>query len=83
MNLWWSIALAVIGILGIWLAGRKNRVGWAIGVGAQVLWIVYAVVTRQWGFIASALAYGSVYGLNWWRWSKARNAKAEEQHETA
>lgn len=68
----WSFALAAVGILGIWLAGRKNLYGWAIGVGAQVLWIVYAVVTQQWGFIASAIAYGYIYGLNWYKWNKEK-----------
>ena len=64
----WSVALAAVGILGIYLAGRKNLWGWAIGTGAQVLWIIYALVTTQYGFILSALAYGAVYGRNWWRW---------------
>ena len=68
----WSFVLAGIGILGIYLAGRKSLWGWAIGVGAQLLWIVYAIVTQQWGFIASAVAYASVYGLNWYRWSQDR-----------
>lgn len=66
----WSIALAAVGILGLYLAGRKNVWGWAIGVGAQVLWIAYAIVTQQYGFILSALAYGWVYSLNWWRWRR-------------
>lgn len=73
----WSFVLAGVGILGIYLAGRKSLWGWAIGVGAQLLWIVYAIVTQQWGFIASALAYASVYGLNWYRWSQDRK-KADE-----
>lgn len=72
MTVWWSIALAAVGILGIYLAGKKNLWGWAVGVGAQLLWIVYAIVTGQWGFILSALAYGWVYGLNWWRWARER-----------
>ncbi len=64
----WSLVLAVVGIAGLYVAGRKLWWGWAIGLGAQVLWVVYAVVTRQWGFIASALAYGIVYGRNAARW---------------
>lgn len=72
MSVWWSVALAAIGILGIWLAGRKNLWGWALGVAAQLLWIAYAIVTQQWGFILSALAYGWVYGLNWWKWARER-----------
>ena len=72
MSVWWSVGLAAIGILGIYLAGRKNLWGWAVGVGAQLLWIAYAIATAQWGFILSALAYGWVYGLNWWRWARER-----------
>lgn len=70
----WSYALASVGILGIWLAGRKNLWGWAVGCGAQVLWIVYALVTDQYGFIVSAVAYGVVYGRNWWKWAQDRPA---------
>lgn len=65
----WSYILAVVGILGIFLAGKKRTVGWVIGLGAQLLWIAYAIVTAQYGFIVSALGYGWVYGLNWWRWA--------------
>lgn len=70
----WSVALAAVGILGIYLAGRKNLWGWAIGCGAQVLWIIYALVTAQYGFILSAVAYGLVYGRNWLRWAHERRA---------
>jgi len=66
----WSLALAAVGVLGIYLSGKKNYWGWGIGLGAQVLWIVYAVVTQQWGFIISALAYGWVYGKNFLAWQK-------------
>lgn len=65
----WSYLLAAVGILGIWLAGRRSRWGWAVGCGAQVLWIVYALVTAQPGFILSALAYGAIYARNWWKWA--------------
>ena len=66
----WSITLAAIGILGIYISGKKNYWGWGIGLAAQVLWIVYAIVTQQWGFILSALAYGWVYGKNFLSWRK-------------
>lgn len=74
MNQLWSWVLAAVGITGIYLAGRMNKLGWAIGLGAQVLWLAYAIVTRQWGFIATAIAYGFVYARNWWRWRAAEVA---------
>lgn len=73
----WSYSLAAVGILGIWLAGRKSLWGWAVGVGAQALWIVYALVTGQYGFIVSALAYAAIYGRNWWKWAAERRIEAE------
>lgn len=66
----WSFVLAVIGIFGIYLAGRKSKWGWAVGLFAQLLWIAFAVVTEQYGFILSALAYGYVYGINFYKWQK-------------
>jgi hypothetical protein len=69
-NLLWSISLAAIGILGIYLAGNKSPLGWAVSFSAQAMWIVFAIVTAQYGFILSALAYGWVYGRNYLRWRK-------------
>jgi hypothetical protein len=74
-NLIWSIVLSVIGVYGIYLAGRKNQLGWLVGFSAQALWFIFAIVTKQYGFILSALAYGTVYGRNYIRW---RNEQKKE-----
>jgi nicotinamide riboside transporter PnuC len=71
---WWSVLLTAVGVLGIWLAGQRNSWGWAVGLGAQVLWIAYAVATRQWGFIGSAAAYGFVYARALYRWRRDERA---------
>lgn len=64
----WSFVLSVIGIIGLLLTGSKLKIGWVIGFLAQCLWLAYALVSHQWGFIFSALAYGFVYARNWWKW---------------
>lgn len=58
-----SIVLAGTGLVSLWLSGRPctRRLGWIAGLVDEVLWIVYAVMTTQWAFIISALAYGWVY----------------------
>lgn len=71
---WWSWLLTAVGVTGLWFAGRKSRWGWAIGLAAQVLWITYAVVSAQLGFVVSALAYGAVNARNLWLWSRERRA---------
>lgn len=66
----WSWVLTVVGITGLYLAGSKRKLGWAVGIAAQGLWVAYAVHTRQWGFLASAGAYGWVYARNLWKWHR-------------
>lgn len=65
---YWSWILTAVGVFGLWLAGRKNRLGWAVGLGAQVLWVAYALTTDQYGFLVSAGAYGWVYLTNLRKW---------------
>ena len=77
MTWWWSWLLTIVGVFGLWLAGRKDWQGWAVGIAAQALWLAYAVSTQQWGFLVSCAAYGSVYGLNWWRWTRQRSPGGE------
>jgi hypothetical protein len=57
----------IVGVTGIYLAGRGGRAviaGWIVGAAAQLLWFIYAIVTKQYGFIVSAIAYGSIIVLN-------------------
>lgn len=56
-----SWVLAVIGVLGIYFVGRKSFFGWYILLFNETLWMFYAVTTKQYGFIFSALAYAVVY----------------------
>jgi hypothetical protein len=70
MNPYWSYLLTAVGVFGLYLAGRKSQWGWAVGLGAQVLWLAYAVNTEQWGFLVSAFAYGAVYTKNFRAWRK-------------
>lgn len=70
MNPLWGYLLASGGVFGLWLAGRKSKYGWAVGLAMQVLWIIYAIATSQWGFIISAVAYGWIYAKNFLAWRK-------------
>jgi hypothetical protein len=69
---WWSWLLTGIGLTGIWLQGDKQKRGWLLGIGVQVLWVVYGVTTEQYGFIVSAVVYAAFYGRNYWKWRTGR-----------
>jgi uncharacterized membrane protein YobD (UPF0266 family) len=51
----WSWLLAVIGVTGIYF---------------EVLWITYALITKQYGFIFSAIAYAAVYIKSFIHWKR-------------
>ena len=78
---WWSWALTVVGVFGLWLAGRKSPWGWAVGLGAQGLWIAYALVTVQYGFLFSAGAYGFVYAKNFLAWRRLVSPVSDTSHD--
>lgn len=65
----WSTILAVIGIFGVYLVGKKNAWGWVVGIIAQLLWAIYSVATGQWGFLISCAAYAWIYGKSFLAWS--------------
>lgn len=75
---WWSWVLTAVGVFGLWLAGRKDWRGWLVGLAAQILWIAYAIVSRQWGFILSALVYGAVYLKNMLAWRRERSGQGRQ-----
>ena len=72
--MYWSYILAVIGVTGIFFVGRKTIWGWHILLLNETLWITYAVITKQYGFIFSALAYGIVYVKSYMLWRKEEKA---------
>jgi nicotinamide riboside transporter PnuC len=67
---WYSWVLAVIGVSGIYFVGRKKKWAWLCLIFNECLWIIFALATKQYGFIFAALAYTAVYIKSFLRWSK-------------
>lgn len=61
----WSWILTLPALVGLWAAGSGKRWGWAVAVATQFAWVVYAILTEQYGFILSAIVYSVVFGRNW------------------
>jgi nicotinamide riboside transporter PnuC len=79
MSPWWSVALTVVGVTGLFFTLRKKWWGQAIALSGQVLWLAYSIKTQQWGFLGSVFAYG---GLNLWgllKWRKEANEPREHE----
>lgn len=84
----WSWILAAIGVTGIFFVGRKTIWGWLVLLLNECLWIIYAVTTKQYGFIFAAVAYGFVYIKSYIGWrkdiltaiSEAKSASGKRTH---
>lgn len=75
--LWlWGLVLDGTGLFGSWLLSNKWKFGWIISLVAQVLWAIYSVQTKQWGFFPGIALQTviNVHGYNKWR----RDEKAFE-----
>jgi hypothetical protein len=70
MSVWWSVALTAVGVTGLFFTLKKKWWGQAIALGAQGLWLIYAVTTRQWGFLGSVLAYAALNTWGLYTWHK-------------
>jgi hypothetical protein len=64
----WSWVLAVIGSCGLFFVGGKKVWGWFILILNEGVWVVYAIHTRQYGFIMYSFLYVIMYIraiMNW------------------
>ncbi len=68
---YWSWLLAVLGVSGMYFVGKKTVWGWLVLLANEVIWVVYALVTKQYGFIMMAIAYAIVYIKSYLEWRKA------------
>jgi len=66
----WSWVLAAVGVTGIFFVGKKVIWAWLILLVNECIWIAYALVTDQYGFIVMATAYAAVYIKSYIAWRK-------------
>ena len=52
----------------LWLMGNKTKWGPRVGIANQVLWIIYAIWTQQWGLLPGVLLYTAIHIRNLIRW---------------
>jgi hypothetical protein len=74
---WWSWLLTGIGVFGLFLVTQKLWYGFVVALVAQVLWVTYAIVSDQLGFLVSAAAYGSVNAWGLYKWTRR-----SDEHQT-
>lgn len=66
----WSWALAALGIGQIVLTGQKKRIGWLLGLATSCVWVAFALVEQQYGFLVSSAVFATIHIRNWIKWGK-------------
>jgi hypothetical protein len=64
----WSWVLAGMGVIGMYFVGKKRWEAFLWLILMEILWIVFAIQTKTYGFILGSLAYIAVYLRNAKKW---------------
>ena len=73
----WSVALGIAGVTGQYIIGKKSHKGYLIGMGTQVLWLIFAIQTKQYGFILLCCLYFGIYWKSWRAWREDDKPKVD------
>lgn len=73
-----SWIVAIVGLSGFFLAGRKVWWSWYVNIVCQVFWFLYALVSETPAFFATALVYTLVFTINAVKWTKEHNRHKNE-----
>ena len=70
MTQWWSWCLDGFGLLCTYLVGQKFWWGWLCYQGYNGVWVIYAICSRQWGFLPGCAIYATLNYKNMKAWRK-------------
>ena len=64
---YWAWLLTALQVLALWAAGRHRSWGWLLGAAVQPVWITYALLTGQVGFIPGCAVSAAVQARSFLR----------------
>ena len=65
-----SILTSLVTLFGMWLVGRKDWRGWAVGLANQLLWLVLIIQTRAWGLLLLTASLSFLYARSLIAWRR-------------
>lgn len=65
-----SYVISFTSAIMLWLMGNKTRWGPIVGIGNQILWVVYVLLTSQWGLLPGVVMYLFIHVRNLYKWQK-------------
>lgn len=83
---WLGMVNGLIGFVGLRYVGYRRKVGWTLGLIAQLAQVAYGVLTREWALCWNVLMVYQ-YVEHFWRWRNlpwARETppkRSQQQHQ--
>jgi hypothetical protein len=68
--LYWSWIITALTLFSMYFVEQKRKEGWLVSFGTQAVWILYALTTKQYGFLAPAPFFIVLYARNYVRWAR-------------
>lgn len=78
--LYWAWILTGLQVIALWAAGRRRWWAWLLGGGVQPVWIVYAILTGQLGFVLGCVVSAVVQLRNYLKQDVDDGADARPRH---
>lgn len=60
----------VLNALSIYLLGKRRKLGFFLGVIANIAWIVFAILARSVATVAACSIFVGLNARGWWNWTK-------------
>ena len=67
-----SYLLSASSLISLWLMGKKSVWGIIVGLLNQILWVVYALMLKQYGLLIGVVAYTIINIRNLRKWTTKR-----------
>ena len=64
----------VLNALSIYLLGKRRKLGFSLGVLANIAWIVFAVLARSVATVVACSIFVCLNARGWWNWTKGQPA---------
>lgn len=73
--MYWDYILSISGVVGFILAGKKIWWAWYVNIASQFIWLAYAIVTDQYGFLIGTVIYFIVFIKNAYDWTREHHVQ--------
>ena len=65
---WMPWLMSLLSVISLIKAGSKSQNAWLWMLAAQVLWLIWIPISKNWGLLPGAVAYTAVAVRNHYAW---------------